>query len=146
MCRGARRFEKFPITIEGFHPWSVFRISAKSSGKPPSDSPTEYPTVFRASQHPDAMINALSDAVESLSILLKRSRELRRSGQVSPEQLDALDQLIDQTFESIHLLLRMCREGESGPEQDSPNPAPAVKTADKTPIETQPPTGPSRMA
>jgi hypothetical protein len=93
------------------------------------------------------MIKALSDAVESLSILLKRSRELRRSGQVSPEQLDALDQLIDQTFESIHLLLRMCREGDFGPEQESPNrPAPPVKAADKTPIATQPPTGPSRMA
>jgi hypothetical protein len=77
------------------------------------------------------MINALSDAVESLSILLNRSRELRRMGQASPEQLEALDQLIDQTFESINLLLRMCREPDSAHGHESAKrPAAPVKATD----------------
>ena len=66
------------------------------------------------------MIDALTDAVETLSILLKRSRELREKGGLQPGQLESVEQLIDETFASIHLLLRVCRETSPAPRQETP--------------------------
>ena len=51
------------------------------------------------------MIDPLLDAVETLSTLVDRLRQLRRKGETAKGQIEAMDQLIDETIETIMSLL-----------------------------------------
>ena len=72
------------------------------------------------------MIDPLLDAVETLSTLVDQLRELRRKGETAKGQIEAMDQLIDETIETIMTLLARIPEDASCERQCSASTSPAV--------------------
>jgi hypothetical protein len=80
-----------------------------------------------ASQHDPVMRDPLFDAVDRLSALLKHLWELRRNGDITKCQAEALDRLVDETVASIMSLIRSIRETGSSHGQLSTSRSAAVR-------------------
>jgi hypothetical protein len=58
-------------------------------------------------------LNSLTEAINTLSALVQRSRIGRIRGELHNSELEAIDRLMDETLETIQGLLKVLREAQA---------------------------------
>jgi hypothetical protein len=58
-------------------------------------------------------LNSLTEAINTLATLVKRSRVGRLTGELQPSEMEAMDRLTDETLETIQSLLKVLIEAQA---------------------------------
>jgi hypothetical protein len=58
-------------------------------------------------------LNSLTEAINTLTALVQRSRIGRTTGELHNSEMEAIDRLTDETLETIQTLLKVLREAQA---------------------------------
>jgi rubrerythrin len=58
-------------------------------------------------------LNSLTEAINTLTALVQRSRIGRTTGELHNSEMEAIDRLMDETLETIQTLLKVLREAQA---------------------------------